>query len=823
MPDNITILYLAHNDHNRSPVYHALRTQYPHGKICPINQVEDIRSWNQQFRSDGNPTSAANDSRPVILYQDSSSKEKILSMIETLTQTAPDFPLILLSSLDSAELAVQAIRKGAADYILESPGGLTQLSQIVSKLAEYQKSAKPFHLTLTPGRSIQRKRRGKRKGLEHKFHHTQQMLRLVIENIPQRVYWKDLSFRYRGCNPPFLKDASLDSPAEIIGKTDYDLVWHELADTYQKDDVEVVSHEKPKVNFEQPMKRENGAIRWLRSNKIPLKDIEGKVIGLLGTYEDITEHKSNEKIQKAIYKISEAAYSAQDLNTLFQEVHRIIVELIQADASFIALYDSDKKSLSFPCYSELNPLDPREENSQPTETSRRLIEHLIEVESPILLNGEDIHSLLPAMKPISCAEIPNTWLGVPLRNAGKLIGALVVQSCSPHVAYGEVEKQLLTFVSNQVAMAIERKWAEGQVRMQLQRLRALREIDLAITSSIDLSGTLRVLLDQVTNQLKVDAANVLLYNPESRTFDYASGMGFRTNALKFTRLKFGEGLAGWSALHRQMIRKDLSGGADSFNRSPLLAEEKFFTYFGVPLVAKNHVKGVLEIFHRQPLNPDEDWIDFLNALAGQAAIAIDNAELFKDLQQSNIELSLAYDTTLEGWAHALEIRDHETEGHARRVADLAQCLANRFSIYGEDLVFVQRGALLHDIGKMGIPDRILLKPGRLTPRERKIMQLHPIYAYQMLSPITFLKPAIDIPYCHHEKWDGSGYPRGLKGEQIPLTARIFAVVDVWDALTSDRPYRKAWSTAKAREYISAHAGSHFDAKVVDEFMKINSK
>lgn len=179
----------------------------------------------------------------------------------------------------------------------------------------------------------------------------------------------------------------------------------------------------------------------------------------------------------------------------------------------------------------------------------------------------------------------------------------------------------------------------------------------------------------------------------------------------------------------------------------------------------------------------------------------------------------AYDATIEGWAHALDLKDEETEEHSRRVTELTLRIAGMMGIKEEELVHVRRGALLHDIGKMGIPDNILLKPGKLTDEEWEIMRKHPVYAYDMLSKIHYLRQALEIPYCHHEKWDGGGYPRGLKEEQIPLTARIFAVVDVYDALTSDRPYCKAWPRERTLEHIRELSGTHFDPQVVDVFMK----
>lgn len=206
--------------------------------------------------------------------------------------------------------------------------------------------------------------------------------------------------------------------------------------------------------------------------------------------------------------------------------------------------------------------------------------------------------------------------------------------------------------------------------------------------------------------------------------------------------------------------------------------------------------------------------------ADQAAIAIENATLYRGLQSSNIELATAYDATIEGWSKALDLRDKETEGHTLRVTELTMKMVRLMNVDEDDLVHIRRGGLLHDIGKMGVPDRILFKPDSLSEDECEIMLQHPVFAHAMLSPIEFLRPALDIPYCHHEKWDGSGYPRKLKGEEIPLAARIFAVTDVWDALTSDRPYRPAWTENQALDYIRRQSGKQFDPQVVELFLQM---
>jgi PAS domain S-box-containing protein len=366
----------------------------------------------------------------------------------------------------------------------------------------------------------------------------------------------------------------------------------------------------------------------------------------------------------------------------------------------------------------------------------------------------------------------------------------------------------------------DRRQAEESMHRQLSRLSALHQIDQFISNTLDLHMTLTEIVKQVKNQLGVDAADVLLLNNASLDLEYTAGLGFRTKAAQQVRVRLGQPHAGLAALNRQMVEiPDLRGEPQDSRGKAHLEAEDFVSYYGVPLIAKGNIKGVLELYHRTLLTPDREWREFLEIIAGQAGIAIDNALMFGNLERSNLDLTLAYDATIKGWSHAMDLRDKETEGHTLRVTDMSMDLAASFGINQRELINNRRGALLHDVGKMGVPDAILLKPGPLTPDEWVIMKRHPTLAYEMLSPIPYLSSAIDIPYCHHEKWDGSGYPRGLQGLQIPLSARIFAIVDVWDALISDRPYRPAWTKEKALEYIESQAGKHFDPQVVETFVQ----
>jgi HD-GYP domain-containing protein (c-di-GMP phosphodiesterase class II) len=361
---------------------------------------------------------------------------------------------------------------------------------------------------------------------------------------------------------------------------------------------------------------------------------------------------------------------------------------------------------------------------------------------------------------------------------------------------------------------------------------------MQITASLDLDTMLHSLVEQLHSRLQLDAAAIWLFRPLAGTIEYGSSYGFNTSMIQqpFTSVA-ADTLNGYAILNQRTVyiadldqiidtsgkpQPELSNGglpsdlAAMLEGSHTLATmraEAFRSFYGVPLFFGGQPKGLLQLFHRTPVAPNTAWLNFLETLASQASIAISNAELFAHLEQS-------YDATLQGWVGALDLRDKETEGHSLRVTEMTVQLARQMGLNEDELVHIRRGALLHDIGKLGIPDSILLKPGKLTEEEWAIMKTHPGLAYQWLAPIAYLKPALDIPYCHHEKWDGSGYPRGLQGEQIPLAARIFAVIDVWDALSSDRPYRQRWPAEQVYAHLQASSGTHFDPVVVQAFLQM---
>jgi response regulator RpfG family c-di-GMP phosphodiesterase len=382
-----------------------------------------------------------------------------------------------------------------------------------------------------------------------------------------------------------------------------------------------------------------------------------------------------------------------------------------------------------------------------------------------------------------------------------------------------VDEELLQERADRAALGIANARLFGESERRVRQLGALRAIDMVITSSLDVRVTLDVILDRVTAELQVDAADVLLFNAYTQQLEVARSRGFLSRRPT-QRLHVGEGFPGRAVLERRTVTVPDLAAASAFVAARQLDGEGFVSYCCAPLIAKGLVKGVLEIFHRRRLDPDPDWLEFFETLAGQAAIAVDSAEMFERLNRANAELLAAYDQTLEGWIRALDLRDKETEGHTQRVTEMSVVLAQALGTTDEGLVHVQRGARLHDIGKMAVPDDVLLKPGPLTPAEREIMCGHPTFAREMLAEIPFLRPALDIPWCHHEHWDGNGYPRQLKGEEIPPMARVFTIVDVWDALSYDRPYRRAWPRQQVLDYIREQSGALFDPKMVEAFLDV---
>ncbi|MBM3182135.1 MAG: GAF domain-containing protein, partial [Chloroflexi bacterium] len=412
-------------------------------------------------------------------------------------------------------------------------------------------------------------------------------------------------------------------------------------------------------------------------------------------------------------------------------------------------------------------------------------------------------------------------VSVPLITGDVVVG--VLNLLSEEFDFFKPERlPLITAIASPVALALQNASLYESLRQRFKELEILADTSSALRKAGSYDDIPPILLAKAVEGLKADAGVLLQLENEELKFTALHGetsastgdtcppdAGMMWQVLKNGKLLFIPDVSQVEELHKNAICQALMGDALSCACVPLRT-----TTSAIGVVFLNWKK-------KSFLSADESRL--LESLAEIAANAIHRSTLHLQTVQQAQDLTLAYDATIEGWSRALDLRDKETEGHSQRVTNLTLQLAQALGVNKSELKHIRRGALLHDIGKMGIPDNILRKTGALNDEEWTMMRRHPQLAYEMLFPIAYLQPALDIPYCHHEKWDGTGYPRGLKGEEIPLTARIFAVVDVFDALTSDRPYRPAWTKRKTTAHIRQQAGLHFDPKVVDIFLKMIRK
>ena len=406
----------------------------------------------------------------------------------------------------------------------------------------------------------------------------------------------------------------------------------------------------------------------------------------------------------------------------------------------------------------------------------------------------------------------------PLARSGRVIGVLGLQSNqSDYFKPGTLTwiRALADMISTDLFDREETK-EEKEVEHELTKV---------LQSSLDVRDQLPGILSILANVLRADAVAMLGYFLPSRRFELLATHGLGAPVLAKLRLFFESGLAGRGSEHRQPVWiKDLQSDEADLRPVCRLDEEGYRGYLALPLIGHNELTGLMEIFWHKPQRIQAWNQEFLERIAEQIAFAIQRAGILKDIRHRNEELQTKYNAMIEGLSRALELRDIETEGHTRRVSQLAMSLVEHMRIIpADEWDAIRQGALLHDIGKLGIPDAILLKPGSLTPQERKVMQQHVMYGYKILAPIISARHTLDITLYHHEHWDGKGYPYGLKGEQIPLVARLFTIIDVYDALKSDRPYRSAWSQTQVLQYLREQAGREFDPNILKMFLQITEE
>jgi PAS domain S-box-containing protein len=674
---------------------------------------------------------------------------------------------------------------------------------------------------------------------------------VFLKTIPDLFYVLDREGKLIRWNRQFELVSRYDS-AEMLGKSAEDFLVTQERETLST--AIRLAFQNGYAEFEGQLVAKDGRTVPYQWTGVPLRDDKGNPIGLTGIGRDISPRRAIEQhgreqtdVAETINRVGRLLSAELDPQKLVQAVTDAATELSGAEFGAFLMTEQAQSGGVFRPYTFSGSDGLREAFSRlsmPRDTAM----FAATFQGAGVVRVDDVtgdarfgHNAPDNGVPPGHPTV-RSYLTMPvISRSGEVFGGLFLGHSLAGVFTNRGE-QIVSGLVAQAAVALDnarlyqaaqreiedRKVAEEQnqalnllLQRRLERSAALRLIYNAITANIDRRQMLGIILEQVLSQLGVDAADVLLRARHSPVLEFECGRGFRLGDAARCRFRMGEGRAGRAAVEgNQVAAAGLSTNDEPPSRVGLILVEGFRSYAAVPLVVKGEVKGVLEVFGRGTLDANPDWIGYLETFASQAAIAVENASLFEGLQRTNLELTVAYDATIEGWAAALDLRDKETEGHSRRVTEMTIQLMRALGGSEQELVHVRRGALLHDIGKLGIPDAILLKPAPLSEAEWSIMRLHPGYAFEWLSPIAFLRQALEIPHCHHEKWDGSGYPRGLRGDQIPLAARAFAAVDIWDALSNDRPYHKAWPPERVQSHLASIAGTHLDPHVVEVFLRL---
>jgi PAS domain S-box-containing protein len=750
-----------------------------------------------------------------------------------------EIPWIMLAEGGDEELAVRAFQSGAADYIIKSSSSdylprlvegidkaLIQSEETKQAQQHYQQLeeivAERAHVLLDSNQRLTEETLHRAQALED-LKESREIYRRFFRTSRDAMFITSINGRWIDMNESTLK---------LFGYTDQEQIWNDsVMDLYWNSEdrveyIKAIEQEGYLKDYPLKFKKKDGSKIETLVSATPY-EIGGKLVGYQGFIRDITDElrAEDEKEQTRIQQelIDDLAMemgTSLQLEDMYQSIAEHVQELIPGDGLNIFKYDQPREliQLEYIWKSNHQTGDAGNKPDRFDRINQNLRDQLLQDKEPLIIDDlakyhdendleEDDH--------VCCAT-----LLAPVVVEDQVIAVLQLISRQAD-RYNKSDLLLITRMANVVAIGLQKAYTFQESQALVKKLSSLQRIEQVILENLSLPSTLDILVNNLVRELGVHAADILYFHPILKSLKFITQTGFRENILQHTDLEIGEGLAGQAAETKEMIQVlDLSIDGQNDSRSADFSSEDFVSYFAVPLHAKNRMVGVLEIFHREKLDPDQDWIDLLEMIAGLAALAIDNQNLHDDLARSRNKITLGFDAIIKGWAQAMELRGIESEGHWRRVEELTMKLAAKLGLEEDTLVDLQRGALLHDIGKMGIPDQILLKNGRLTKEERKQIGRHPLDAYELLHSIDGLQSALDIPLYHHERWDGNGYPHGIENEDIPLPARIFAVVDVWDALQTDRPYRKAFTRSEALLHMKKQSGKHFDPRVVKVFLDL---
>lgn len=721
----------------------------------------------------------------------------LLVQIKTLQ---PDIEVLILTGNATVESTVQALAHGAYRYLIKPVNPDELLVALEQALHKQRLTIENRQLIVELQRELEERKRAEA-ALQAERDFAQQILNTLGQGVT--VINREKVFEY--VNPAY---------ARFVGRTPDELIGKRPTDVTTPEDHAILAQEHAKrqygktSTYETRLVHTDGHLVPVMITSVP-RWVNDEYAGAIAVITNLTERYQREREMQAIATISAALRAATTRDEMLPIIVDNTMQLLNAQAAAIVTRRAITDESVFECARGAWAKGV----GRRTPPGKGLSALILRTKQPYVT--DDVTNDPNIFWKEWDDKRVRALASVPLIVAqDQVIGTLGIGRITP-ITPDEV--RVLVAVADIAANALHRATLHEQTEQRLQHLLALQAVNQAINASLDLRIILDILIDQVKNQLRVDAVAVLLCHPQTPILTYTIGRGFR-NPIEHLTVRIGEGYTGRVAREQRTIAL---GYFIASEHAPHFANEGFVAYCGVPLIAKGQLVGVLEVFQRASFSPDAEWIHLLETLALQAALAINNARLYEELQRTHTQLELSYDTTIESWARALELRGYESAGHIQRVVELTEQFARALGIHDTRLRHIRHGALLHDIGKLALPDTDpALRLNDPLCEDESILRRHPELAYNLLRTIPYLRYALDIPYCHHEKWDGSGYPRGLKGEEIPLAARLFAIVDMWDLVRTTPPYNTTWSNHQAREHIRSRAGTSFDPNLVETFLKL---
>ena len=732
-----------------------------------------------------NPPANAND---VIVLDITLPDCSGVKCVKEVKEAFPDNPLVIAAPAEEEALTFEAVMSGAEGFIRVKTLGVDSIKAIIQQALARQKT-------------------------DTAVRENQKELSRLVSNLPGFIYrclddqYWTMEYLSQGC-----EKITGYSPDEIISKKkiSYDAIIHPDDRKKVRDVIHKAVGKGEQYQLEYRIRTADGEEKWVweQGNKIASNNDSQKLEGFIT---DITDKKMREFQMRLIMRIG----AIQRSSVRYQDYSRMIMKEVGdfyklESAALLFLIKPEGTIRVEAADGKWEPLIGNEVHIKGYLCYQAVMDNQI-----ILSNTqEDPGNLCPTFMDYSSRFLAF----IPVSTENKKIGLIILGRNNPFL---ESDWEVFKTISDMFASAIERADLYEKIEKQLNRLESLHAIDQAITSVFDIKVIFKIILDQVNKELEVDATDIFVLNSTSNMLECISNVGFRdSSGVRNTKLPLTTSIAG------KVLLENKKFSIPNLDEEPLpfiqrkLSFEDFKAYYAHPLAVKGEVVGVIEVFFRRPFYPDGDWLVFFEALVTQAAVAYDSYRRYSELQRVQQNITSSFRSTLETWSKSLELHQIESHDHIRRVTDQTLQLSRAMGLDEREMPDIERGALLHDIGKIGIMDNILQKKGALTEVEWAEIKRHPQIARDLLSNVKMLENAMDIPYCHHENWDGSGYPQGLNGEEIPLPARIFAVVETFDALTSPKPYRKAWSKNEAIKYLKDEKGKKFDPEIVDRFLKI---